>query len=46
MDCFSRYVLSWELCNTLEAAFCSAALEVAFGFGQPLPQRSRCGGPQ
>jgi len=35
MDCFSRYVLSWELCNTLEAAFCSAALEAAFGFGQP-----------
>lgn len=35
MDWFSRYVLSWELSNTLETSFCSAALEAAFGFGQP-----------
>ena len=35
MDWFSRYVLSWELSNTMETAFCSAALEAAFCFGQP-----------
>ena len=35
MDWFSRFVLSWELSNTLETGFCLAALEAAFGFGQP-----------
>ena len=35
MDWFSRYVLSWELSNTMETGFCLAALEAAFGFGQP-----------
>jgi putative transposase len=35
MDWFSRYVLSWELSNTLETGFCLAALESAFRFGQP-----------
>jgi len=35
MDWFSRYVLSWELSNTLEISFCLAALEAAFGYGQP-----------
>jgi putative transposase len=35
MDWFSRYVLSWELSNTLETGFCSTALEAAFRFGQP-----------
>jgi putative transposase len=35
MDWFSRFVLSWELSNTLETGFCVAALEAAFGFGQP-----------
>lgn len=30
MDWYSRFVLSWELSNTLEAAFCSAALDAAF----------------
>lgn len=34
MDWFSRFVLSWELSNTLETSFCSAALEAAFYFGQ------------
>jgi len=29
MDWFSRYVLAWELSNTLESAFCLAALERA-----------------
>ena len=36
MDWFSRFVLSWELSNTMETGFCLAALELAFGrFGQP-----------
>lgn len=36
MDWYSRFVLSWELSNTLEAAFCSAALDAAFQrYGQP-----------
>jgi putative transposase len=35
MDWFSRFVLSWELSNTLEASFCSSALEAAFLFGRP-----------
>lgn len=35
IDWFSRYVLSWELSNTLETGFCLAALDAAFGFGQP-----------
>lgn len=29
MDWFSRYVLSWELSNTLDASFCVSALEAA-----------------
>jgi putative transposase len=35
MDWFSRFVLSWELSNTMETGFCLAALEAAFRFGQP-----------
>src|SRR5436309_3683508 len=35
MDWFSRFVLSWELSNTMESSFCLAALEAAFRFGQP-----------
>ena len=35
MDWFSRYVLSWELSNTMETGFCLAALDLAFAFGQP-----------
>jgi putative transposase len=35
MDWFSRFVLSWELSNTMETGFCLAALAAAFGFGQP-----------
>ena len=34
MDWFSRFVLSWELSNTMETGFCLAALESAFRFGQ------------
>ena len=35
MDWFSRFVLSWELSNTMETGFCLAAQEAAFHFGQP-----------
>jgi putative transposase len=35
MDWFSRFVLSWELSNTMETGFCLAAMEAAFRFGQP-----------
>jgi putative transposase len=35
MDWFSRFVLSWDLSNTMETGFCLAALEAAFRFGQP-----------
>ena len=34
MDWYSRYVLSWRISNTLDAAFCVAALEDAPGAGQ------------
>ena len=35
MDWFSRYVLSWELSNTLETNFCLKALEGALMLSQP-----------
>lgn len=35
MDWFSRYVLAWELSNSLETAFCLAALERALERGSP-----------
>jgi putative transposase len=35
MDWFSRFVLSWELSNSLETGFCLTALHAAFRFGQP-----------
>ncbi len=35
MDWYSRFVLSWELSNTMETGFCLAALESAFRFRQP-----------
>jgi putative transposase len=35
LDWFSRFVLSWELSNTMETSFCLAALYAAFRFGQP-----------
>jgi putative transposase len=35
IDWFSRYVLAWELSNTLDAGFCLAALEEALGRSQP-----------
>ena len=35
MDWHSRYVVAWQLSNTLEAGFCAEALEEALGKGQP-----------
>jgi putative transposase len=35
MDWHSRYVLSWRLCNTLEADFCVEALQEALTSGKP-----------
>ena len=35
MDWFSRHVLAWRLSNTLDAAFCVEALEVALDQGRP-----------
>jgi len=35
MDWYSRYVLSWELSNTLDADFCVAALQKALDGRQP-----------
>ena len=34
IDWFSRYVLSWQLSNTLESSFCVEALEEALGVKQ------------
>ncbi len=36
MDWFSRYVLAWELSNTLDVGFCVAALQDALEVGQPV----------
>jgi putative transposase len=35
MDWYSRFVLSWQLSNTMETHFCIDALEMALAFGQP-----------
>jgi len=35
MDWFSRYVLAWQLSNTLDGAFCLEALEQALHLGKP-----------
>ena len=35
MDWYSRYVLSWELSNTMESGFCVRALERALRHGKP-----------
>ncbi len=35
MDWFSRYVLAWELSNTLESGFCVETLERALEMGKP-----------
>lgn len=35
MDWFSRYILSWELSNTLDSIFCVNALQAALELGTP-----------
>ena len=35
IDWFSRYVLSWQLSNTLESSFCVEALDEALRVKQP-----------
>ena len=35
LDWHSRYVLSWELSNTLDSAFCVSALDAALARGRP-----------
>jgi putative transposase len=35
MDWFSRYVLAWQLSNTLDGTFCLEALRLALQTGQP-----------
>jgi len=35
MDWYSRYVLSWQLSNTMDVQFCIDALEMAFAYGKP-----------
>ena len=35
IDWFSRFVLSWELSNTMEVGFCLEAQQAALRFGQP-----------
>jgi putative transposase len=35
LDWYSRYVLAWELSNTLDTGFCLTALESALAHGQP-----------
>jgi putative transposase len=35
LDWYSRYVLAWDLSNTLDTGFCLAALEAALAHGQP-----------
>lgn len=35
MDWYSRYVLSWQLSNSLDHIFCLDALEESFRFGRP-----------
>jgi putative transposase len=36
LDWYSRYVVAWELSNSLDSAFCLAALERALGQARPL----------
>lgn len=35
LDWYSRFVLSWELSNTMDGWFCRSALEAAWVWGQP-----------
>ena len=44
MDWYSRFVLAWQLSNSLEVDFCLDALEASFQYGQPAIF-NRAGGP-
>jgi putative transposase len=44
LDWYSRYVLAWEVSNTLDTAFCLEALERALAQGQPTIFNSDQGG--
>ena len=35
MDVFSRFVLSWQISNSMDTSFCIEALEDSFSFGKP-----------
>jgi len=35
MDVFSRFVLSWQISNTMDTSFCIESLEDSFSFGKP-----------
>ena len=35
IDLWSRYVLAWEISNTMESSFCVSALNRALDFGRP-----------
>ena len=35
MDWYSRYVVAWRLCNTLDAGFCTESLTEALARGRP-----------
>lgn len=35
MDVYSRFILSWNISDSLESDFCIAAVEKAFDFGRP-----------
>jgi putative transposase len=41
IDWFSRYVLSWQLSNTMEPTFCLVALELALVQGEPMMFNTR-----
>ena len=45
MDWFSRYVLAWEMSNTLDSSFCIDALKRALGLGVPGIFNSDQGSP-
>ena len=35
MDVFSRFVLSWQISNSMDTSFCIESLEYAFRYGKP-----------
>jgi putative transposase len=45
LDWYSRYVLSWQLSNTMDVAFCLTALEQALAQGRPQVFNTDQGAP-